>query len=86
MHENQCCGSESLRPSQECCITPEPRPMLDEQPRRQIRINTMNYGYVVEIGCQSFAIETKEQLVKKLSAYIMDPAGVEKAWFETKKI
>jgi hypothetical protein len=78
MNENQGCVAETSR-----C---EPRPMVQEAPalampaKREIRITQLNYGYLVNIGCQNFAIERSETLTKHLGAFLSDPVGVEKAW------
>ena len=51
---------------------------------RQINIEGLNHGYIVRVGCQTFAIETKAQLIAHLSAYIQEPALTEKKWFDGK--
>lgn len=48
---------------------------------REIGIKQLNYGYNVIIGCHTFAIETPEKLIEKLSEYIKDPKGTENKWF-----
>ena len=53
---------------------------------REIRIVELNYGYVVNVGCHAFAVETKERLCRALNDYIMNPAETEANWFKTKKI
>jgi len=49
-------------------------------PARAIMIRPMSYGYVVEIGCQSFAIESHTKLVAALEKYLAEPQKTEKAW------
>lgn len=49
---------------------------------RQINIEQLNHGYIVRVGCHSFAIETKAQLIAQLSAYIQEPALTEEKWFK----
>jgi hypothetical protein len=53
---------------------------------RDIRIKEIDAGYIVEIGCQTFAIESKGSLISKLSAYINDPKSVEDAWMKDHKL
>lgn len=53
---------------------------------RTFMVRQLNFGYVVEVGCHSFAIETKEKLVKLVSDYINTPDETEKKWFETKQL
>jgi hypothetical protein len=51
---------------------------------RDINIIQLNYGYIVKVGCNSFAIETPERLIEKLTEYIKEPQATEKKWNETK--
>lgn len=48
---------------------------------RDVRIEQLNYGYIVRVGCHSFAIETKEKLINLLSEYMGSPEITEKNWF-----
>lgn len=52
---------------------------------REITIKPLNYGFVVTVGCHSFAIETKEKLVEKLRQYYDNPAKTEQ-WHQTKSL
>ena len=62
----------------ECCPRQEePRPI---DSRREIHIKPLNHGYVVTIGCQSFAIEKQETLIQHLTKFLEDPIAIEKAW------
>lgn len=51
---------------------------------RDINIHPLSHGYVVSVGCQSFAIENAFALVAKLTEYIHNPAGTEQKWNEGK--
>lgn len=51
---------------------------------REVRITKLNYGYIVTVGCQKFAIETPETVVEKLGEYLKDPLATEKKWFNGK--
>ena len=53
---------------------------------RNFSVSKLNYGYVVNVGCHSFAIEAKENLIKLLTEYISDPNAKEIQWWETKTI
>jgi hypothetical protein len=90
-YNDGCCASEPERGRQDlqglqggdrlmenpCCE--EERPV--EQPLiRQINIEPLNYGFMVRIGCQTFAIETPDKLIEKLTGYLKDPNTVEKKW------
>ena len=48
---------------------------------RQINIEEVNRGYIVRVGCHTFAISTKAELTNKLTEYINEPAKTEKKWF-----
>lgn len=64
-----------------CC---EERPQIQQEeieyPRRQINIEPLNYGFIVRVGCQTFAIETPDKLIEKLTGYLKDPSTVERKW------
>lgn len=51
---------------------------------RTITIRQFNYGYAVEVGCQTFAIETASNLIAKLSEYILNPNATEQKHKEGK--
>jgi hypothetical protein len=44
---------------------------------RGITIKQLDLGYVVKVGCKSFAIETKEKLLDALEAYLTKPDEIE---------
>jgi hypothetical protein len=50
------------------------------QMMREVAIRQLNYGYVVNVGCKSFAFETSEKLIENLIAYINNPDKVEEDW------
>ena len=63
---------------------PMPRPYHGEEaiaPRenviRPICIRQLSHGYLVEIGCQTFAIESASALIAKFSEYILNPLATE---------
>jgi len=71
--------------------------LLEEGPQEQVEVaekkeNTMrhlkiiqqDYGYCVEVGCNTMAIESKETLIKALTEYINDPSSTEKKFTEGK--
>lgn len=51
-----------------------------------INIKQLSYGYVVNIGCQSFAIENSETLIKGLSNYLKSPSECENIWMNKKQL
>ena len=49
---------------------------------RDFSVKALNYGYIVNVGCHSFAIETADRLIEKLSEYINNPSDTETKWFK----
>lgn len=64
--------------------TPIPNEAVIENKIRQIGIRQLNHGYIIDVGCQTFAIEKPSDLIAKLSEYINAPAETEKKWQEGK--
>lgn len=81
MNENQCCGGSS-----ECINEETPSMPQDVAPvtapvfKYSINIEPLNRGFVVRVGCQSFAVSSKQELIKLFAAYILDPEKVETDW------
>lgn len=50
-----------------------------------IQIETLEFGYVLSVGCKRFAFETKERLLANLTEYLADPAKAQQKWWETKQ-
>ena len=48
---------------------------------RQINIEELNRGFIVRIGCHTFAISTKAELTTRLIEYINEPSNTEKKWY-----
>jgi hypothetical protein len=58
------------------------RPEEEERSRaRTIHIESLDYGYAVNVGCQAFAIENVDTLINMIGKYLKDPKTVEKQWF-----
>lgn len=51
---------------------------------RDITITQLNHGYIVRVGCQTFAIENPSTLIAKLAEYINNPADTETKWNDKK--
>jgi hypothetical protein len=47
-----------------------------------IRIETLEYGYVLAVGCKRFAITDKETLLSMLTKYINNPAELQKQFHD----
>jgi hypothetical protein len=56
----------------------------NENKIRPIQIDQLNRGYVVRVGCHSFAIADAPELIAYLTTYISDPNKTEKNWFAGK--
>ena len=48
---------------------------------RQINIEEVNRGFIVRVGCHTFAISIKAELITKLTEYINEPDKTEKKWY-----
>ena len=58
----------------------EPQPLTTLSLAREINIRPLHHGYVVNIGCQTFAIESIEKLIINLETYLKNPNETEKEW------
>ena len=69
-----------------CCEAPEPRRTLRQEKvkTREITISEMDYGYLVRVGCQAFAIEKTDDLIEKLTMYLRNPEVTEEMYFNNK--
>ena len=54
--------------------------------KHNVTIHSLDFGYNVKIGCQNFAVETVEKLIKNLEAFLNDPRGTEKKWTKERKL
>ena len=63
-----------------------PQPVMQDSPRHQISISPLDYGYVVRIGCQGFAVESVETLIVKLNTHLRNPDQVSKDWLSEKRL
>ena len=61
-------------------------PNYQQNTIRNISIKQLNYGYIVEVGCHSFAIETHHKVMIHLGKYLADPKKTEEEWFEKKTL
>ena len=67
----------------ECCAErDEPQPLRKANQIRDFNVKQLNYGYIVKIGCHSFALESHEKLIEKLDEYLKDPDATEKKWYK----
>jgi len=51
---------------------------------RDIKIEQLDFGYIVSVGCKRFAISTKEDLLARLYNYINDPANTEEQYLNNR--
>lgn len=47
---------------------------------RTIKIEPQDYGYLVQVGCQSLVFESWEKLVQKLMEYLGNPTATERKY------
>lgn len=62
-----------------------PRP-IEENHIRSISIRQLNHGYVVEVGCQTLAIESSSKLIALFAEYVADPFATEQKYRDGKLI
>ena len=48
---------------------------------RKICIEEVHRGFIVNVGCHTFAISTKTELINNLIEYISEPHKTEEKWF-----
>jgi hypothetical protein len=53
---------------------------------RDIKIQQLNSGYLITVGCQTIAIETASKLSSALNSYIMSPVNLSENGFQLKKL
>ena len=56
----------------------------NENQARHIEIDQLNGGYIIRVGCHSFAFETNTKMLKHLTAYLLNPKETEEKWFKKK--
>lgn len=49
---------------------------------KQIKIQSLNHGFIVTVGCQQFAIEDRLKLINLLSMYLANPKETERQYFQ----
>lgn len=69
-------NEEAMKGYDACEVSAEPQ----YSPKRRIEIDPLDYGYVVRVGCQTCAIESKSDLIKHLTEYLSDPLKVEEKY------
>jgi len=48
----------------------------------EIRLEFLNKGCIVKIGCKQIAFETNEKAVKEIARYVNDPIKVHDEWMK----
>lgn len=71
--------------NQDCCEAPTP-PIETPKKAYSINIEQLDFGYIVRVGCQTFAVESIEKVVANLEAYLKDPKDIEKQWYSNKTL
>ena len=81
---NEDCKEEVGQREQICCekVAEEPVIPLERSRAREIRIRSLNRGYVVGIDCHDFAFEDLEKMLTYVNQYIRNPKKVEAMWFK----
>ncbi len=63
----------------------EAGPIISRDPK-QVNIESLSHGFIVTIGCQKFAVESVDKLVKNLAIYLKNPSDTEDKWFKDKTL
>lgn len=46
-----------------------------------IAIRPVDRGYIVEVGCKTFAMSDTDELIRYLSDYLIDPGSIHKQFY-----
>lgn len=59
---------------------------IPDAPERifNISIRQLDHGYIVDVGCKSFAIESTDRLAALLSKYLYNPAETQDSYLKGK--
>lgn len=93
-NEAACCRPEQPYDREELhtypCDTPcepcEPGVLSTPKKAYSINIEQLDFGYIVRVGCQTFAVESASKVITNLEAYLNDPKGIEKQWYANKTL
>lgn len=80
MNEDQCCDCQEASQERTCAEPESVAPVTAPVFRYNINIESLNRGFVVQVGCQSLAVSTKQELIKLFTAYMENPEKVETDW------
>ena len=58
--------------------------MTESIPTYNVNISVLNHGYMLNVGCQSFAIENADRLLVCLTAYFKNPSETIDNWLNKK--
>lgn len=50
---------------------------------RPFGVEPLDYGFIINVGCQRVAVESKDDLIKYLTEYIKDPAKTEEKYYKS---
>lgn len=75
-YENGCTANEPRG------CTDAPRPCNPVPPNRakEVLIRQADHGFIVVIGCQTFAVESADRMLSAIGKYLKNPADVEQKW------
>ena len=76
------CTDECTDEGTEVGYDPEPR-AISSGSNYRITIEKQNYGFIVKIGCQTFAIEKPETIGTMITTFLSNSSEAEKAWYNT---
>jgi len=53
---------------------------MGHEKARTVGIDQLDFGYIVRVGCQSFAIQSIDVVIEMLNEYLHTPSAVEAKW------
>lgn len=91
MNENDSCEtkSNSYKSDRDAyvneCINdytiPAPAPIMHHEKMREINIREVNKGFILTVGCHTFAFTKTSDFIPELTKYLTNPQETEKDWF-----
>lgn len=58
-----------------------PSPIMHHEKMREINIREVNKGFILNIGCHTFAFTKTSDFIPELTKYLTNPQETEKDWF-----
>ena len=63
----------------------DPQAIPERKKPYNVNIRPLNYGFVVSIGCQEFAVEDSKKMLETIGKYLENPDEMQKKWMEKRE-